>query len=219
MNCREWEKILAHHLEQGWQESGPGAPPSALPTALAAHAEGCPACAARLEAVRRLLAGPLPSPAPDNYLAARIGAHLSSAAAPRRRRLIRRLWVPALGLAAAGLFLMLTLRGLPGWRHETGGPAAELAAAEQPGVRVRFTLEAPQAARVAVVGDWNGWNARANPLGDPDGDGIWEAEIVLLPGREYRYQFTIDGRDYVPDPGAPLRIRDGFGGMNSILQL
>ena len=212
MNCRDCEHELTQWLDQEWEkrESGHTAPAAELPEALRSHAALCPSCAARIEAARRLAADALAPVSTPPYLAARIASHLESAAGRRRnrRRLLRRIWVPVLSCAAAGLILTMALRT---GRSET--------AAREAGVLVRCTLEAPQAAQVAVVGDWNNWNADSNPLRDPDGDGIWEAEIVLLPGREYRYQFTIDGSEWVPDPGTPLRIENGFGGLNSILQL
>ena len=84
---------------------------------------------------------------------------------------------------------------------------------------VRFYLEAPSASTVALVGDWNDWDGEAHLLRDVEGDGLWETEIRLVPGREYRYQFFIDGKEWIADPGAPLSVDDGFGGKNSVLQL
>ena len=86
-------------------------------------------------------------------------------------------------------------------------------------VVVRFTLTAPAATRVHVVGDWNGWNPDAHPLTDDNGDGIWETKIKLHPGKEYRYQFYINEDTWIADPDAPLTIEDGFGGVNSILRI
>ncbi len=37
--------------------------------------------------------------------------------------------------------------------------------------------------------------------------------------RSYTYGFVIDGERWVPDPGAPETVEDGFGGVNSILRL
>jgi 1,4-alpha-glucan branching enzyme len=86
-------------------------------------------------------------------------------------------------------------------------------------VTVRFVLEAPRASKVSVVGDWNGWKPDENRLIDPDGDGVWELQIELRRGSEYRYQFIIDNEQWIPDPSSSLRIEDGFGGFNSILHI
>jgi 1,4-alpha-glucan branching enzyme len=86
-------------------------------------------------------------------------------------------------------------------------------------VVVRFELQAPEAQDVAVVGNWNRWDPEAQKLKDPDGDGIWEIEIPLKRGEEHQYQFLIDGQNWIPDPEAPLQVKDGFGGVNSVLQI
>ena len=120
-------------------------------------------------------------------------------------RPVRRFLYPAAAAAAVILFAFLLF--LP----DSAGNQREVA--------VRFYLEAPSASRVALVGDWNDWDTEADHLRDLEGDGLWEIEIRLIPGREYRYQFLIDGKEWIADPGAPLSVDDGFGGENSVLQL
>ena len=86
-------------------------------------------------------------------------------------------------------------------------------------VIVRFQLHAPDAGQVSVVGNWNRWDPQAQKLEDPDGDGVWEIEIPLKRDEEHQYQFLIDGHRWIPDPGAALQVDDGFGGVNSVLQI
>jgi len=86
-------------------------------------------------------------------------------------------------------------------------------------VVVRFRLHAPEAREVSVVGNWNQWDPDAQKLENPDGDEVWEIEIPLKRGEEHQYQFLIDGETWIPDPEAPLQVEDGFGGVNSILQI
>jgi len=71
---------------------------------------------------------------------------------------------------------------------------------------------------VAIAGDFNGWNPQANPLGDPDGDGIWTGTLKLEPGR-YEYMFVLDGEKWFPDPNALRYVKDGFGNKNAILEI
>ncbi len=86
-------------------------------------------------------------------------------------------------------------------------------------VTVRLVLHAPEAQRVEVAGDWNGWNPSIQPMRDKDGDGTWEVHIYLQQGMEYQYQFVIDGSDWLADPNARVQIDDGFGGTNSLLRV
>ena len=61
---------------------------------------------------------------------------------------------------------------------------------------VRFAVWAPSASRVAVVGDFNGWQGAAHPMRrrDEHGAGIWE---VFVPGaaRGQFYKYEITGPD------------------------
>jgi hypothetical protein len=82
--------------------------------------------------------------------------------------------------------------------------------------RVRFTLVAPNASHVSLVGDFNGWNAGALPLRRST-DGTWEVEVPLAPGR-YAYSFVVDGA-LARDPSAPQAPVDDFGGTNSVVMV
>ncbi len=60
------------------------------------------------------------------------------------------------------------------------------------GGSARFSVWAPNAASVSVIGDWNGWNAAADPMqARPDDTGIWEAELQgVQRGQAYKYRIT-----------------------------
>ena len=81
---------------------------------------------------------------------------------------------------------------------------------------VKFVLIAPQAAQVALVGDFNGWNTTATPMSSRDADGQWTVFVALQPGRHV-YSFLVDGSHFVADPSAPIAPDDGFGHRNSIV--
>lgn len=82
-----------------------------------------------------------------------------------------------------------------------------------PGVRgnaTRLAIRAPEAARVELAGDWNGWTPVPTRRA---ANGVWYADVVLAPG-EYRYAFRVDGGAWrVPD-GA-VTSDDGFGGKSA----
>ena len=77
---------------------------------------------------------------------------------------------------------------------------------------VLFVVPALDAKQVAVVGDFNGWEA--TPLSDDNHDGIWTANIPLSPGR-YEYAFIIDGRWWGQDPLADEYV-SSFGQYSSV---
>jgi len=77
---------------------------------------------------------------------------------------------------------------------------------------VLFVVPALDAESVAVVGDFNAWEAA--PLTDENQDGIWTASIPLSPGR-YEYAFVIDGRWWGQDPLADEYVRT-FGQYSSV---
>ena len=65
----------------------------------------------------------------------------------------------------------------------------------QPGGWVRFAVWAPRARAVSVVGDFNGWDAAANPMKNLS-DGVWSVSIRgLRTFDNYKYAVTAaDGR-------------------------
>jgi len=96
----------------------------------------------------------------------------------------------------------LTARGL-------GTPAAI-------GLRpVQFMLVAPSATRVALVGEFNDWDATATPMVRAAG-GAWHVALPLANGRHV-YAFVVDGSSWVADPQAPLAPERWYGARNSVL--
>ena len=81
---------------------------------------------------------------------------------------------------------------------------------------VDLIMSAPQAASVAVVGDFNGWDPQRTRMIRLDHEGRWTARLKLPPG-VHQYSFVIDGSTWVPDPGAKTTLADGFGGRNSVI--
>jgi 1,4-alpha-glucan branching enzyme len=84
-------------------------------------------------------------------------------------------------------------------------------------VPVRFSIVAPGAASVAIVGDFNHWNPTSLPLQRSRDGRTWQVEVRLPLGR-YTYAFLVDGK-VAPDPSAPRDAGDDFGTPNSILMV
>ncbi|MGA1288586.1 MAG: 1,4-alpha-glucan branching protein GlgB [Rubrivivax sp.] len=61
---------------------------------------------------------------------------------------------------------------------------------------VRFAVWAPNASRVSVVGDFNGWDGRRHPMRHRGASGVWELFVPhAVPGDHYRYEVrAADGR-------------------------
>ena len=58
---------------------------------------------------------------------------------------------------------------------------------------VAFAVWAPNAARVAVIGDFEGWGTAPVPLAMHAGSGIWEGFIAGI-GKGTHYKYRIDAR-------------------------
>lgn len=80
---------------------------------------------------------------------------------------------------------------------------------------VKFVLVAPQAAKVSLVGDFNGWDTEATPA-VRQSDGSWATFVQLRPGRHV-YSFVLDGQVFMNDPSAPVAPDDGYGQKNSVV--
>ena len=73
---------------------------------------------------------------------------------------------------------------------------------------VLFAVWAPNAANVAVVGDFNGWDARRHPMRRRLGPGIWELFIPGIgPGAIYKYAITAASGERLPWKADPLARR------------
>ena len=83
---------------------------------------------------------------------------------------------------------------------------------------VIFRFYDPEAKHVYVVGDFNNWSVKADPMVDANGDGEWTLFYTLGPG-VYQYKFVVDGTSWLPDPRNPESAPDGFDGRNSVVRI
>jgi hypothetical protein len=117
-----------------------------------------------------------------------------------RRRAVR--WRRAFGVAAAACAL------LGSWllaRHV--GRVVLARDLRRPSVRFVY-VAAGSVSRVALVGDFNGWDPRATPL-VRSGD-TWVAD-VSVPAGSHAYAFILDDHRWTTDPAAPMAPDDGLG--------
>lgn len=102
---------------------------------------------------------------------------------------------------AAGLALLALVIGRSGAHGVDGG--------------IAFSIDAPQATRVSLVGDFNNWDPAATPLARGAG-GRWETVVPLRPGR-YQFTFVVDGNHWVRDLNLPQAVGDDFGQPTSVI--
>ena len=154
--------------------------------------------------VTRLIADlqKLPEPAPDTLLRVRT-AYLNrrdDAIVLTRRRAI----------AIAASLVLLTSAAWLGVLLSRTTP--ETTSADQHAVQFVFVHAGAQ--RVALVGDFNDWDARATQM-TRAANGVWSIVLPLRPGR-FAYSFVVDGRLWFADPQAPLGTND-FGRPSSVV--
>ncbi len=98
--------------------------------------------------------------------------------------------------------------------------AATLLAAALPAwatkVTFRYQPVIGGVAKVSVAGSFNGWKVDANPMTDPDKDGVWSTDIEIAAGR-VQYKFVVNGDQWMTDENAAEFESDGLGGQNSVL--
>ena len=128
------------------------------------------------------------------------------------------------GLLAASLVLVATLTAVIAFGgSDSENPAAatgglfargERKASPQP---VQFVLVAPAARKVAVVGDFNGWDAsHAAYQAHHRGGGVWSV-TAAVPAGHHRYSFVVDDSVWVADPTAPRVVDNDYGVPNSAI--
>lgn len=80
---------------------------------------------------------------------------------------------------------------------------------------VRFSVRAPQARTVAVVGEWSGWDPEQGAL-LPGEDGVWEG-VVPVPKGTWEFTFLVDGTEVREPVGVDHVVDSGFGDRNGVV--
>jgi len=128
------------------------------------------------------------------------------------------------GLAAAALFVVaLSMGRALGTSGATDGsdtllsPKSGAAVVNTSPRDVQFVLVAPNARKVAVVGDFNDWDtAHAAYQAQHRGGGVWSV-TAPVPVGHHRYSFVVDDSLWVTDPTAPRVLDEDYGRPNSAL--
>ena len=171
---------------------------------------------------------------------AAMAKNIMAAIKPKRQSAFARLrgWLayrPMLGWEFAGAAMVtsvlfvtlapLSMGTLPGGLPQASSPlnqasltTAALHTSGLVGNSLQFSLYAPEAKTVALLGDFNGWGSAAEIKLIPAGNGMWSVTVPLPAGR-YQYAFLVDGQRWVTDPHAEQRVNDDFGRQNAVLTI
>jgi serine protease AprX len=84
--------------------------------------------------------------------------------------------------------------------------------------RIVFFYHDDTTERVALAGDFNGWNANHTRFAKT-ANGLWRAEIDSPPPGRYYYKFVVDGDRWLDDPSNGLKAPDNYGGFNAVLNV
>jgi len=139
---------------------------------------------------------------------------------PRRRTITVTPLSYGLLAACVALFAVLGLAHASADLHRVAKPLVSALTPKPKTVssqRVQFVLVAPDAKKVAVVGDFNGWDAKhAAYQAQHRGGGVWSV-TAPVPAGHHRYSFVVDDSLWVADPMAPRIIDTDYGVANSAI--
>lgn len=86
----------------------------------------------------------------------------------------------------------------------------------KPTCQVTFQLPKEITAKEAsLVGDFNDWDASANPLKKVKG--VWKTRVELEQGREYQFRYLVNGNEWHNDEAADNYVPNNIEGDNSVV--
>ncbi|PIE48727.1 MAG: glycoside hydrolase [Flavobacteriales bacterium] len=89
----------------------------------------------------------------------------------------------------------------------------------KPVCKVTFTVADVEAEKVSVVGDFNNWKPKANPLKKLK-NGSFKGSVDLEQGNKYQFRYLIDGKTYLNDDQADGYAYNDFAGTeNAVLEV
>lgn len=85
-------------------------------------------------------------------------------------------------------------------------------------VKVTFQLPADAARQsVAIVGDFNGWDAQKDPMKLNKKNRTWSKTLQLEAGREYQFRYFIDGSQWQNEEQATRQVPNPYGTTNAVI--
>ena len=85
-------------------------------------------------------------------------------------------------------------------------------------VRVTFRISHHiWANSIALVGEFNDWNAQSHFLHQTRDDGEWHIALDLPQNRTYRFRYLIDNREWMDDDHTDGYAPNPYGGFDSVV--
>jgi 1,4-alpha-glucan branching enzyme len=70
---------------------------------------------------------------------------------------------------------------------------------------------------IALVGEFNDWDASRHPLRRTRDDGEWHVSLVLESDSAYRFRYLVDGEAWMDDDHADGYEANPYGGFDSVV--
>jgi 1,4-alpha-glucan branching enzyme len=89
------------------------------------------------------------------------------------------------------------------------------------GNKCRVTFELPptvNAKKASLCGEFNDWNPETTPMVKRK-DGRWSTTLSLESGKEYRFRYLLDGKNWENDWNADRYELNAFGTEDSIIRI
>ncbi|GAB4580074.1 MAG: hypothetical protein Fur0022_28130 [Anaerolineales bacterium] len=84
--------------------------------------------------------------------------------------------------------------------------------------KVTFECSPAEAKQVALLGDFNGWNAAETPMKRRK-DGSFSVSVSLKPGAEYKFRYLVDGETWLNDAEADRYVPNTYGTQDSVVSV
>ena len=119
-------------------------------------------------------------------------------------------WAPKpLGIAfAASLFILVAL-----FLMQTQAPQIDFPASPAT-LQHRFVIYQSEVKQIEIAGSFTNW--QRIPLQPAGSTGYWEITLEIPPG-EHTFSYILDDNIILADPTIPVKEKDDFGTINSIL--
>jgi len=119
-------------------------------------------------------------------------------------------WLRPAALFSAGLALGAAVLFI----QPTSAPVPPAITAVNTEIQHRFVIYRPDVDKAEIIGTFTRWQpVSMDKIGS---SGYWSLTLNLPEG-EYQYSYLVEDGQQITDPTVPERVRDDFGGENSII--